>query len=61
MIFVKNFSSYLDISISSVLETVNILYFAKRRNYLSEQERLRFYQSAELIVKKIRAFKNSLK
>ncbi|MCX5696983.1 MAG: four helix bundle protein [Candidatus Omnitrophica bacterium] len=57
----KNFSSFLDISVSSALETVNILYFAARRGYISESERLNYYQKAETLIKKIRAFKNSLK
>jgi len=58
---VKNFKSFLDISIASTLETVNILHFAKQRGYISEEERSVFYNKAEEIVKKTRAFKNSLK
>ena len=57
----KNFKSFLDISIASLLETVNLLHFARRRDYISENERIDFYQKAEKLVKKIRAFKNSLK
>ncbi|MDD5195168.1 MAG: four helix bundle protein [Candidatus Omnitrophica bacterium] len=57
----KNFCSFLDISASSTLETVNLLHFAKIRHYIVEEERLRFYNKAELLVKKIRSFKNSLK
>ena len=57
----KNFKSFLNISISSILETVNLLHFAARRNYISEKERIDFYQKAETLVRKIRSFKNSLK
>ncbi len=57
----KNFCSFLDISISSLLETVNLLYFSARRRYITEEERLKFYNKAEFLVKKIRSFKNSLK
>ncbi len=57
----KNFSSFLDISISSALETVNILYMARKREYISEQDRLVLYQKAETLIKKICAFKKSLK
>ncbi len=57
----KNFASFLDISISSTYETVNLLHFAKKREYINEAERLNFYNRAELLVKKTRAFKNSLK
>jgi len=57
----KNFSSFLDISNASVYETVNLLFFAEKRRYISENERKAFYEKAELLVKKINAFKNSLK
>ena len=57
----KNFRSFLDISVSSALETVNLLHFASRMNYISESERTSLYQDAEILIKKTRAFKNSLK
>jgi len=57
----KNFKSFLDISISSVLETVNLLCFANRRSYISESQRIKLYDEAEVIIKKIRSFKSSLK
>jgi four helix bundle protein len=57
----RNFKSFLDISICSVLESVNILHFAAKRKYISEKERTILYQKAETLVKKIRSFKNSLK
>jgi four helix bundle protein len=57
----KSFSSYLDISISSCFETVNLLHFAKLRTYIRESEREDMYNKAEILVKKIRSFKNSLK
>lgn len=57
----KNFCSFLDISISSALETVNLLHFAKMRNYITESQRMELYNKAETLIKKIRAFKNTLK
>ena len=57
----KNFCSFLDISISSALETVSLLCFAKRRKFISEKERVTFYNKAEVLIKKIRSLKNSLK
>ena len=57
----RNFCSFLDISISSAFETVNLLHFAKRREYISESERVLLYNKAELLIKKICSFKNSLK
>lgn len=57
----KSFCSFLDIGISSALETVNLLYFAQMRNYITEEVRLKFYNKAELLIKKVYSFKNSLK
>ncbi len=56
----NGFSAFLDISIKSALETVNILFFAKKRKYVDEKNRIEMYKEAELLIKKIRAFKNSL-
>ncbi len=56
----KDFCSFLDRSIKSTLETVNILYFARRRLYIKEEERSGLYKEAEKIIRKIRAFKKSL-
>ena len=56
----KNFMSFLDISIKSTLETVNILYFAQKRNYITEDIRRNLYDKAESLIKQIRAFKKSL-
>jgi len=56
----KNFCSFLDISIASALETANLLHFAKLRKYITEEERAVFYNKAEELIKKMRAFKKSL-
>lgn len=56
----KNFSSFLDIAVKSTLETVNILFFGLRRSYFTKQEFDRLYEKAENLIKKIRAFKNTL-
>jgi four helix bundle protein len=58
---VKNFSLFLDRSVGSALETVNLLHFAKLRSYILESKYSELYNKAELLIKKIRAFKNSLK
>ena len=57
----KDFASFLDTSIKSTLETVNILYFAKIRKYITEEKRLKFYEKAEKIIRKIRSFKRTLR
>ena len=57
----KDFSCFLDISIKSTLETVNILYFAFLRKYINEAKQKELYEEAERLIRKIRAFKNTLK
>ena len=57
----KNFCSFLDISIKSTLETVNIIHFAVKRKYITEKEGQEFYAKAESLIRKTRAFKNTLK
>ena len=57
----KDFSCFLDISIKSALETVNILFFALLRKYISETKQKELYEEAEKLIRKIRAFKKGLK
>ncbi len=57
----KDFSYFLDISIKSSLEIVSILHFALLRKYISETKQKQLYEEAERLIRKIRAFKNSLK
>jgi four helix bundle protein len=57
----RDFSCFLDISIKSTLETVNILSFALLRNYISETKQKELYEIAERLIRKIRAFKKILK
>ena len=57
----KDFSDFLDISIKPVLETVNILYFALLRKYISETKQKELYKEAETLIRKTRAFKKTLR
>ena len=57
----KDFSNFLSISVKSALETVNILYIAEAQGYISKNQRILYYQEAEKLIRKIRAFKNSLR
>ncbi len=57
----KDFSNYLDIAAKSTLETVNCLRLAREFGYISQDEERRLYAEAEILVKRIRSFKNSLK
>ncbi len=54
------FRSYLDISIGSALETVNILFFACEQGYLEKRIKDDMYEKCEKLIRKIRSFKNSL-
>jgi|SRR3990167_2381105 len=57
---IKDFSHYLQISIKSAYESVSQLYRAERRGYITEEQRLYFYSRANVLVKKILAFKKSI-
>jgi four helix bundle protein len=54
------FRSYLDISIGSALETVNIIAFAFSVGYVELREKQRMYVEAETLIKKIYSFKKSI-
>ncbi len=57
----KDFCNFLTISIKSVLETVNILKFAESVNYIKREKVEEMYKEAETLIRKITAFKNTLK
>ena len=56
----KGFCSFLSFSIRSTLETVNVLYFAQNRGYITEKQRKILYTEAEKLIRKIRAFQKTL-
>lgn len=56
----KEFSNFLNISVRSTLETISILIMAERRVYISAEQRLTLYKEAEILIRRIRAFKNSI-
>lgn len=56
----KDFAHFLDIAIKSTFETVSLLYLAQEQGYITEKERLELYSEAEILVKKIQAFRRSL-
>ncbi len=56
----KDFRNFLDISTKSVFETVNLVLFAKKMSFIEEEIKQDLYIKAELLVKKIASFKNSL-
>ena len=57
----REFRNYLDISIKSTLEVISMLFFTERRKYISLSKREELYEDGEKIIRKIRAFKNTLK
>ena len=56
----KDFCNFLNISVKSVLETVNILHFAQELGYINSTTKEEHYKEAETLIKKIRAFKKVL-
>lgn len=55
-----NFRKFLNIAVGSTLETANILNFAHELGYIDLVEKERMYRDSELLIKRIRAFSNSL-
>ena len=49
-----------DVNSIEKIDNSNILNFAKEQDYISEERRVELYIEAEILIKKIRAFKNSL-
>ena len=49
----KEFANFLNVAVKSALETVNILNFAKEQDYISEDIRIRLYDDAEILIKKL--------
>lgn len=56
----KDFSHYLDISIKSAYETVSLLFRAEQENLINVKIRELLYGQAEILIKRIFAFKKSL-
>lgn len=57
---VRDFSNYLQNAVKSIYESVSQLYRAKRRGYITEEQRIYFYEKAKILVGKIVAFKKSI-
>ncbi len=56
----KDFQRFLEIAIKSTLETISQLKLAVKLGYLQEKQVLKISKSAELLIKRIYAFRNSL-
>ena len=56
----KDYKNFLNISTKSTLETVSLSVIAAKRKLISESVRLDFYEEAERLIRKIRAFKKAL-
>lgn len=57
----KDFSHFLNIAVKSVIETVSQLKFGYEMNYFKLNEINTLYNQAEILIKRIKAFSNSLK
>lgn len=58
---IRDYQNYLDIAVKSTLETVSEFVIAKKRDYIDEKTKKELYDKAEILIRKIRAFKLSLK
>ncbi|MGB3342195.1 MAG: four helix bundle protein [bacterium] len=57
----REFKRFLGIARKSIFETISQLIIARRRAYINEKEFSCAYRDSELLVKKVSAFRNSLK
>jgi len=57
---VKDFRNYLNYSIRSVAEIISELFIARRRDYLQESDFNQLYSEAEVLIRRITCFRNSL-
>lgn len=57
----KDFSHFLDIAIKSTIETVSQLKFGQEMNYFRNTDVEKLYDQAEVLIKRIQAFKKSLR
>lgn len=57
---VRDFSNYLQNAVKSTYESVSQLYRACRRGYITEEQRIYFYEKAKLLVGKILSFKATI-
>ena len=57
----KDFKHYLNISQKSLFEVASLLAIAEKNNYISSKDFIELRDNAEILVKRIQAFRNSLK
>lgn len=58
---IKEYRNFLNIARKSVFETVSLLQVAKNQGYIKEKVRVKFYNKAEVLSKRIMTFRKSLK
>ena len=56
----KDFGHYLQIATGSIFEIITALVIARNRNFLTSEQYSGIYADAEILTKKITAFKNNL-
>lgn len=57
----KDYQNFLNIAIKSALEVASLLFVAERLGYIGQKQRLEMYEKTEILIRKMRAFKKSLK
>jgi|SRR3990170_7979397 four helix bundle protein len=56
----KDFAHFLNIAIRSLYEVVSLMFRCEQEGYLSQKRRTDAYQDAELLVKRVHAFRGKL-
>ncbi len=56
----RDFRNFIDIAIKSALETVSLLQFCKEREFIADKLLVDLYKEAELLIKKLNAFKKTI-
>lgn len=57
----KDFANYLNIATKSVFEVVSLITSARDMKYISDMDFKKIHDEAEVLAKRIQAFRNSLK
>lgn len=56
----RDFRNFINIAIKSALETVSLLQFCKEREFIEDKLLVGLYKEAELLIKKLHAFKKTI-
>ena len=58
---IKDYHNFLNIAVKSALEVASLLFVTERLGHISQNKRVEMYEKTEILIRRIRAFKKSLK